>query len=237
MTMFYNVSKVRYDILKQFENDQNEPFAHVYKKHLIALLDIVEKSGDEGEGSIFYGFGYKDRTADKLDPEFRNKRRGMALFGMAKKRVLEVGFNSGFSALLMLTANPNLELVCIDIGYHSYVQPCAKYLKEQFGDRFTLVLGDSREMLPLYLSNDNNFDGYHIDGDHREPGAETDLINVINLARPGSVICFDDADFHPLRNIITLHLLQGSISHIFDPKFHLTSKNQMFLRVDRQARP
>jgi hypothetical protein len=232
--MFYNTSKIRYDILRQFENDQNEPFAHVYKEHISTLLDIVEKSGDEGEGSIFYGYDYKDRTADKLDPEFKNKRQGIALFAMSKSRVLEVGFNCGFSALLMLIANPNLKIVSVDIGYHSYVPQCAKYLKEVFGDRFTLILGDSREILPMYLFNDNNFDGYHIDGDHREPGAETDLCNVINLARPGSVICFDDADFPQLRNIITLYMLQGSVSHIFDPSFRLPSKNQMFLRINKE---
>jgi len=136
----------------------------------------------------------------------------------------------------MLSANPNLKIVSVDVGYHSYVQPCAKYLKKIFGDRFTLIIGDSREVLPIYFcNNNNNFDGYHIDGSHQESIAETDLCNIINSACDGSIICFDDANFPQLRNIITMYLLQGSVSHIFDP-VGLTSKDQMFLKVDKREK-
>ena len=222
-------------MLRQFEK-QDEPFLHVYREHLSAILAIIQESGEELEGNVFFGHGYANPDANKLDATLRKKRNGLALFALSKSQILEVGFNSGFSALLMLTANPNLELVCVDIGYHSYVQPCARYLKTVFGDRFSLLVGDSREVLPLYLGNNNSFDGYHIDGDHKESVAETDLCNIINTGRIGSVICFDDADFPQLRNMITIHLLQGTVSHIFDPKFHLTSDNQMFLRLDKQGK-
>ena len=233
MTMFYNSAKGRYTVLKQFENAYDDPFFTAYKPHLKALLEIVEQSGDAGEGSVFYGFGYKERTADKLDPEFRDKREGIALFAMSKSRVLEIGFNSGFSSLLMLIANPNLKIVSVDAGYHSYTPACGRYLEKEFGDRFRLVMGDSRELLPILLHNDHDFDGYHIDGGHQEGVAESDLCSIINVAKDGSTICFDDADFPQLRRILTLYLLKGSVSHIFDPAHHLPSRNQMFLRVNR----
>ena len=232
MTMFHNILNVRYNILKQFENSVNEPFAQTYKEHANALLDIVQQSGEQLEGNIFFGHNHKDLDLTKLDKTLKKKRENLALFALSKSSILEIGFNSGFSTLLMLSANPNLKITSVDAGYHSYVQPCANYLKKIFGDRFTLVIGDSREVLPIYLCNNNNFDGYHIDGSHQESIAETDLCNIINTARNGSVICFDDANFPQLRTIITIYLLQGSVSHIFDPTY-LNGNDQMFLKVNK----
>ena len=247
MSMYHNILKVRYDILRQFDkwsnsdnSSYNEPFLHVYNEHLSALLKIVQDSGEELEGSIFFTDNSlaminlnTEVVSPQLDQSARQKRRGIALFALSKTRVLEVGFNCGFSSLLMLSSNPNLEVVSVDIGYHSYVQPCARYLKKTFGDRFTLIAGDSREVLPIYLCADNNFDGYHIDGDHSASGVEADLCNILNTAKNNSVICFDDADGENVRNIITLYLLQGKISHIFDPGWQLPSDNQLFVKVNK----
>jgi hypothetical protein len=232
MTLFYDCMKTRYQMLGQFDNHNDEPFFDFYKKHLGELLELIQKTGEELEGNVFYGHHFKNPTPEKLDPVFKIKRQGLALFSMSKSRVLEIGFNSGFSSLLMLIANPNLKLVSVDAGYHRYSHECARYLEQQFHGRFRFIVGDSREVLPMLFQNDTEFDGYHIDGGHQESIAEADLCNIINNALTGSTICFDDADSIPLRRIISLYLLKGSVSHIYDPTHYLPSENQMFLRVN-----
>lgn len=235
MTIFNNLMSTRYEILNGFNHFQNEPFFHFYREHLISLIDIVNNSGDRGEGSLFFRHGHKDKDLDinAFNEEYKLKRQGLALFALSKTRVLEIGFNSGFSALLMLSANPNLQVVCVDIGSHTYAEPCGKYLKKHFGERFSLIIGDSREVLPILFHDDKKFDGYHIDGGHETNIAETDLCNIINNADNGSIICFDDTDYQHLRPMLTLYLLKGSVTNVFDKVPHLASQNQMFLRVTK----
>lgn len=235
MTLFNKDLQKRVEILNRFINTSLEPFYHEYKDHFEALAEIAKLSGDEGEGSTFYRSGTKNELEKKtFVDEFRNKRQGLALFAMSHCRVLEIGFNSGFSSLLMLVSNPELKVVSVDIGHHSYVKPCGEYLKKHFADRFELIIGDSREALPVLFHDDKSFDGYHIDGGHDTNVAETDLCNIINNADNGSVICFDDADFAPLRSMLTLYLLKGSVTRIFDHQnFYLSALNQVFLRVNK----
>ena len=61
--------------------------------------------------------------------------------------VMEIGFNSGFSTLLMLISNTNMHITCFDLGEHSYTLPCYEKIKETFGDRISIVIGDSTKTL------------------------------------------------------------------------------------------
>ena len=61
---------------------------------------------------------------------------------------MEIGFNSGFSTLLMLISNPNIHITCYDLGEHKYTIPCYQKLREIFKDRINIIIEDSRETLP-----------------------------------------------------------------------------------------
>lgn len=58
--------------------------------------------------------------------KFLHKLKNISVFLLNKniKHVMEIGFNAGFSALLMLMSNPNVHITCIDNGEHAYVIPC-----------------------------------------------------------------------------------------------------------------
>jgi hypothetical protein len=234
MTIFNtDFLRKRFEILREFENPDYEPCFDSYRFHLENLISIVKSTGEELEGNVFFTHGCQSLTPNDLFAGYRKKRQNLSFFALSKSRMVEVGFNAGFSSLLMLESNPNLKIVSIDACYHRYVKPCYDYIKKIYGERILLLQGDSREILPMYLSSDPNFDGYHIDGSHSESIAETDLVNVIHYGKKGSVICMDDTDMPQIRNMITLYLLDGCISHIHDPKYHLTSDSQMFLRIDK----
>ena len=76
---------------------------------------------------------------------------------------MEIGFNSGFSTLLMLISNPNIHIFCFDLGEHKYTIPCYEKLKETFGDRINITIGDSTKTLQ---NINDNYDLIHIDGGH-----------------------------------------------------------------------
>jgi hypothetical protein len=98
--------------------------------------------------------------------------------------MLEIGFNAGHSALLALSANPQLAFYAIDICWHEYTKRCAEFLAVEFPGRFHFFAGDSREMLPYLAERDDlpRFDLYHVDGGHSREICFADMSNCIRLA-------------------------------------------------------
>ena len=210
------------DLLEQFENPDYEPFYKEYKQHLDNITKILSKF-DLVEGNVFGHHGTDATTYPRT--EFRSKRRLLSLLALSKKNILEVGFNAGHSALLLLTANPDLKYTAIDLNFNPYVIECFDYLKSVFGDRICLQVGDSQIELPKLLDKNSSFDGYIIDGGHSIPVAQSDLLNIIKYAGNDAVICFDDSDSPKLRALLNYHILSGTLFPILD------NKDQMFFRL------
>lgn len=122
------------------------------------------------------------------------------------KDVLEIGFNSGFSAVLFLNSNPNIKITCVDIGIHQYTIPCYNKIKEFYGDRINLLIGSSVTVLPNIC---NHFDLIHVDGAHDYNIAKEDIINSYYLSNDKCTIIMDDYD------IPTLNGLWNEFSTIF----------------------
>ena len=85
------------------------------------LLSIIINSEEKHEGNIFM-----THHTTKFSDVFLDKAKNLSNLVLNKtiKNVLEIGFNSGFSTLLMLLTNPNINITCCDLGEHSYALPC-----------------------------------------------------------------------------------------------------------------
>ena len=208
---------------------EQEPFFEIYKNNLDTLKRIIDDVGEPLEGNIFYEHFETNRTI--LSEKFFSKRAALAMFAMSHKEIVEVGFNSGFSALLMLSANPELKLTCVDICEHKYTEPCFQYLKTIFDDRITLVKGDSTVVLPEVLQSNKNLTGYIIDGGHGLDVAEQDLQNVIKYANDGAVLCFDDSDFIKLRMMLNMYMMSGHLMNFMDEFGPTQNQTQMFFKI------
>jgi len=159
------------------------------------LLPIINNCGEKLEGNIFM----KHHTTNYTDI-FVNKSKNISNLVLNKniKNVMEIGFNSGFSTLLMLISNPKLCISCFDLGEHKYTRPCYNKLKETFGDRINITFGDST----LTLQNvTGNYDLIHIDGGHSTEVAKCDITNSYRLSKPGTILIMNDYDFPNLHNL------------------------------------
>ena len=150
------------------------------------LVPIIKETNEELEGNIFMhnnSFEYTD--------DFNHKRKNISNILLNKKinNILEIGFNSGFSALIMLLSNPKIKITCVDIGNHKYTIPCYEKLKETFGDRIELIIGDSVKILPKIK---NKYDLIHIDGSHDDFNIMNDIINSYHLSNNNTIIIMDD---------------------------------------------
>ncbi len=159
------------------------------------LLPIIYSIGEPLEGNIFM----IHHTTIYTD-WFINKTKNISncLLNQNIKNVMEIGFNSGFSTLLMLISNKNVKITCVDLCEHQYTIPCFIKIKEFFGDRLELVSGDSTKTL---MDIHKKYDLIHIDGGHSNEVAQSDINNSIRLSKNGTILIMDDYDFGNLHEL------------------------------------
>ena len=175
------------------------------------LLPIVHSCHENLEGHLF------------MCDEFMNKVKNLTtqVSNNQVKNVMEIGFNAGFSAALILFSNPDVHLTCVDLGFHSYVSPCYQKLKETFGDRIEIIIGDSTVTLPDLI--DKQYDLIHIDGGHSRQVAQCDIQNSYRLSKNGTILIMDDYDYEHLRILWEEFVISNNLRHvenIYGTRYH-----------------
>ncbi len=182
------------------------------------LLPIIRNCGELLEGNIFMLHHTTNYTN-----VFLNKAKNISNLVLNKniKNVMEIGFNAGFSALLMLFSNPNINITCYDLGEHKYTLPCFNKIKESFGDRINIIIGDSTLTLPNAIGT---YDLIHIDGGHSTEVATNDIIHSYRMGKKGTILIMDDYDFQNLHqlwdNYIRIYNLQIPNIMIYNSPHH-----------------
>lgn len=186
----------KYTFISQMQKIEIENIIKSAKKIINEdLLPIIKTCGEKLEGNIFMYHLTTYYTNDFFDKQVN-------LILASKKNVgvvLEIGFNAGFSALLMLLSNSSIKITCVDICDHSYTQPCFKKLKELFHERIELIQGDSTNILPTLIYN--KYDLIHIDGCHIVEIAEKDIQNSLKLCKSGTILIMDDTERKDLMDL------------------------------------
>lgn len=209
MTIFLNK-------IKDFtiNNNINEAKAYIDTN----LLPIINKSGELLERNIFMVQGSTNYT-----DVFLNKSKNISNLVLNKniKNVIEIEFNYGFSTLLMLISNPNIYITCIDSGEHKYTIPCYEKLKETFGDRINITIGDRTKTLQ---NINDNYDLIHINGGHSTEVAEIDIINSYRLSKQGTILIMDNYDFSNLHNIWDSYIIKYNLKkldiNVYNSSYH-----------------
>ena len=182
------------------------------------LLPIIHDCGELLEGNIFM-FHHTTNYTDV----FLNKTKNINNMVLNKniKNVMEIGFNSGFSTLLMLLSNKNICVSCFDLGEHKYTIPCYEKLKKTFGDRINITIGDSTQTLQHV---NNIYYLIHIDGGHSTEVASSDIMNSYKLSKKGTILIMDDYDFPNLHTLwddyITKYNLKNLHINVYNSPHH-----------------
>lgn len=163
------------------------------------------------EGNVIYLHPFNAKAAP-FHQEYFEKRENLWNLAQTRFDFLEIGFNAGHSALIMLLANPNAQLMCFDLCYHEYVIPCFKILNKYF-PQIKLCYGDSQHNLPAFIKENPNvkFDLIHIDGSHESNIVNSDYESAKKLSTPETVIVFDDATAKPIQELIAIKVEAGEI--------------------------
>lgn len=153
------------------------------------LLPLANKFGSVLEGGIF-----NDHNSNTLSYKDKNKQMNICDLLLSNKieMVLEIGFNAGFSTLLMLIANNNVKITCVDICEYKYVVPCYEWISKHFPNRIEFIKGRSEDILPELIKRNRKYDMIHIDGGHSNLTVFHDIQNSIKLAKENTILIMDD---------------------------------------------
>ena len=194
------------DISKSFEKNE------VIK----SLNNIVYESGEEMWGNVCYVRKKANTNFIDLFPEqfipYKSRRRNIARIAPHIESIIEIGFNAGHSAALWLMMNEKIKYYGIDIAKDEYMKSCSSFMKDKFGDRFNLFIGDSRtEMKSIDKKINQEIDLIHIDGGHSYELADIDLSNSINISKKLNTkfILLDDTDDARVRTAANKYIIKG----------------------------
>ena len=189
-------------------------------------------SGEPLEGNYCYFHYYPISERSPPDPRRSWKREVLRTASRAGCKALEIGFNAGHSAAIMLDANPLLHLTSLDIGSHNYTEPCANLISSHFPGRFSFQAGRSNTLLAaINPTTARQFDVIHLDGGHDEKTVVGDLEWIVRNASAGCCIVVDDAYAKPIdraiRNALEAGLMRPAILPI--PS---SGENRVFFKTD-----
>jgi len=188
-------------------------------QYLIPIITNFTNSGEQHEGNIFMESHIKH--TDNLEFRMKQKNISNVVLNRQIKKVMEIGFNSGFSSLLMLISNPNIKIDCFDIGEHKYTLPCYEHIKKSFPDRINLMIGDSTKTLPKLKGH---YDLIHIDGGHSVEVAKSDIDNSLRLADKRSILIMDDYNYEWLHKLWDKYIHDKKMKnldiYVYETSFH-----------------
>jgi hypothetical protein len=201
------------DLIREWYAKQTVPVEFF----LSDLLTIIEQSGEKLEGNSFYYHQSTNRFA-----ELHSKQMNLIWAGStATKRICEIGFNAGHSALLFSLPNQDkeIEFTVFDLCEHSYTKPCFGYLKNKFASfKFELIEGDSLVKIPKFLEEHpeviGTYDVVHVDGGHTEECAYNDFIHAFKMVRIGGLIIVDDTNISYIDTLCEKAIQSGKFIEI-----------------------
>ena len=113
------------------------------------------------------------------------------------KTIMEIGFNTGYSAYLFLKTSENISVISFDIATHSYVDIGKTYIDKKYPGRHTLIKGDSRKTVLNYFqqNSDKKFDLIFIHGGHYGNVPQMDLTNCRLFADKNTIVIMNDVKY------------------------------------------
>ena len=179
------------NLFERINSIYNTEYTNKLLQHKHIFYELQEAWGPEWDGNcggyLFNGRSYTYDTQSYPKQEL--------LFEKAKKakKVCEVGSYVGHSLFIMLLANPDLEIVSIDIS-DKYTGPAVEVLNKHFGNRIRFIHADSITGLKQLEQEGEEFDLFHLDGEHTEELVIQEYGRCSNLSAcyPTVKIVFDD---------------------------------------------
>lgn len=176
-------------------------------EHFSALHDVVGGRWHHGWGSYLFNGQSYTYQADTL-----RKQEALYKAAMGARNALEIGVYLGHSLLIMLIANPELKITCIDCEAQ-FSGPAVEYLNKHFGNRVTFICSDAVAAINALPAD--TFDLVHVDADHVAPAVHAQMLASVRVAKEGATVVFDD--YEAVRGTIDGFVRDGYLDKLYVP--------------------
>jgi hypothetical protein len=211
------------EIYDNYIKKLDEIYKYISDLSMIALNNVDDINKIEGN---YFSFNIDD----KIDTT--NKYKQATLYYSSFNAVLnicEIGFNAGFSSLLILLSRKKIKstnLLIFDIGTHKYVKPCLEYLRQNFENEdenikttIKYIEGNSIITAPEYINSNpsliGTFDLIHVDGGHTYECIINDMKNADILLKINGIIVIDDTNVNYIYETVNNYILSEKYIEIF----------------------
>jgi predicted O-methyltransferase YrrM len=145
-------------------------------------------------------------------------KKQINLFSLSNKRVCEIGFNAGHSALLFLLSNQVEEFTIFDNNQHPYTNLCYDYIRTLYNPTFEFVEGDSTITIPKWIEETKKyeyFDVVHVDGGHSLSVITNDFMNALKIVKKNGHIIIDDVQKEHIDRLVDVYISTGALEEVF----------------------
>ena len=156
---------------------------------LISKLNKFVKGKVEGNYCYKHGTVLEEKTEPIKERSWKRQYLREAVKGC--KQGLEIGFNAGHSAAIILMANDQMTLNTIDICRYKYTLSTAKFMHKYWKGRFGFYAGSSQAVIKKYEFLKLDF--IHVDGGHGIADFFFDIDFCERSLKPGGKVVIDDA--------------------------------------------
>jgi len=178
------------------------------------LNEVVSKTEGRVEGNLFYSNRREISNSSAVSKKEANKRDLLSAIVASLEpggNVMEIGFNAGHSAALILQSNKGVNYYAFDLCKHAYTRPAYRVLTEFFKNRqLSLVCGDStKTVISAEKKMKGQFSIIHVDGGHSFRVAYADMLNSHALSAKQNVVIIDDINILGVRRAWELMIKRG----------------------------
>jgi len=178
--------------------------------HFVNLQNIIKQHG--GIRKFEQSYLIDGMTLDYC-PKMYDKQSSLYNITKSKKRIFQVGINTGHSLLIMLLASKEAMFDVFDVIQYGYTLPCIAYLNEYFSNRIFFHMGYPKFTLPHFIEiTDKIYDLFLLSNVYIYP-SYLDIILKCALSKTNwqSHIVIDNYDYNEIKSICDkyeeLHLI------------------------------
>ena len=192
------------------EKEYNNEFSYkllAFENHFKNIYKACSYSFEKGCGSYLF-------DGQKYEYQIETYQKQKILYEKAKNKenILEIGTYMGHSLLIILMANPSVNITCIDIN-DRYSLPSIRYLQKEFPEsNINFIKSDSLKVLKGLKEK---YDLIHIDGAHNNNIVTKEFYYCMNLIKERNAeFIFDDREnvLILIKNIIETFFIKDSMS-------------------------
>jgi hypothetical protein len=199
------------------------------------LNHVVVQSGELLEDNYCHFNGGTISRWTPPDPRRSWKRDFLRRAVSPARSVLEMGFNAGHSAAIILGHGDDRSLLAIDIGEHVYASGCADVISHAYPGRFEVRWGASANQLPLLQPTEvQSLDLVHLDGGRGAEVFNGDLAWFLDSVRLGCRLLVNDAFIPRIRERLLALCNEGILIEI-DPGLKSSGENRLYSLVRRRS--